>query len=451
LAQFGDGVSSKRIDFNYNALAKITSISRYADLTGNNLVAHSTYLYDDKSRLVELNHTNNNHLIANYSWNYAPNNRLSQFISPDGVVNYSYDQRDQLLNSDYTYQSDENYSYDEEGNRTNNGYVTGTNNRLLTDGIYNYQSDLQGNRIKKTEIVTGKVTEYQWDNRNRLIAVIVRDNNGELLQQSEYIYDVYNRRLARRIDRDGSGNFGTERFVYDGDNVALIFDGAGALQQRLFSGTQVDLIWAQENSNGEVLWALSDNQGTVRDVIDLDGNVLNHITYDAFGNITSTNTGAIDFNWAYTGKSLDRDTGLYYYGNRYYDPLVGQFLSEDGMGLAAGDFHLYRYTFNSPVNYLDVSGNAIQALLMSPPGLVVIGGALVVVGIWYLINHPIEIPQPPAPETAEFATQTTQKKQLASQKLLKNQFQSRKFFFLSYFDTTFNAKPFGRFSFNSKS
>jgi hypothetical protein len=44
---------------------------------------------------------------------------------------------------------------------------------------------------------------------------------------------------------------------------------------------------------------------------------------------------------------------------------------------------------------------------MSPPGLVVIGGALVVVGIWYLINHPIEIPQPPAPETDELPPNNT--------------------------------------------
>jgi hypothetical protein len=45
-------------------------------------------------------------------------------------------------------------------------------------------------------------------------------------------------------------------------------------------------VLAQENSDGEVPWALTDNQGSVRVLLDNQGNVVNNITYDAFGNIT---------------------------------------------------------------------------------------------------------------------------------------------------------------------
>ena len=48
----------------------------------------------------------------------------------------------------------------------------------------------------------------------------------------------------------------------------------------------VDQILADETATG-VNWALVDNQGSVRDVIDSNGNVLNHIVYDSYGQVTS--------------------------------------------------------------------------------------------------------------------------------------------------------------------
>ena len=58
---------------------------------------------------------------------------------------------------------------------------------------------------------------------------------------------------------------------------------------------------AQENAGGEVLWALADNQGLVKMVLDNDGNVVNEITYDAFGNITVESNPDINFRFSYTG------------------------------------------------------------------------------------------------------------------------------------------------------
>jgi RHS repeat-associated protein len=41
------------------------------------------------------------------------------------------------------------------------------------------------------------------------------------------------------------------------------------------------------------------------------------------------------------GRELDRETGLYYYRARYYDPKVGRFISEDPIGFSAGDTNLH--------------------------------------------------------------------------------------------------------------
>jgi YD repeat-containing protein len=103
MAQLGNGISSKRVDFSYDANSQMTQISRYGDLAGNNLVASSNYLYDGTGRLIGLHHTRGNNVIASYGFSYDGASRISQFTSIDGVVNYSYDNLDQLIASDYDY------------------------------------------------------------------------------------------------------------------------------------------------------------------------------------------------------------------------------------------------------------------------------------------------------------------------------------------------------------
>ncbi|VEP13422.1 hypothetical protein H1P_20029 [Hyella patelloides LEGE 07179] len=43
------------------------------------------------------------------------------------------------------------------------------------------------------------------------------------------------------------------------------------------------------------LWGLTDRQSTIRDVIDSNGNFLNHISYDSFGNIINQTDSNINF------------------------------------------------------------------------------------------------------------------------------------------------------------
>jgi RHS repeat-associated protein len=115
-------------------------------------------------------------------------------------------------------------------------------------------------------------------------------------------------------------------------------------------------VLAEETAAGDTHWALTDHQGSVRDVIDNSGVVLNHIVYDSFGQVTSESDPAVDFRFGYTGRELDTETDLMYYRARYFDPAAGTFVSEDPLGFGAGDENLYRYVFNSPTNFTDPSG-----------------------------------------------------------------------------------------------
>ena len=353
-------MTDKRVDMAYDVASQMTELVRYSDLEGTQLVAQSDYVYDSAGRLTDLTHGQDVTVLADYDWLYDETNRVTEFVSPDGVSVYTYDEEDQLIGTDHTYQTDESYSYDDNGNRTNEGYETGENNQLLSDGVYLYEYDAEGNRTKQTNTEAGEVTEYYWDYHNRLEGFTNVNAEGEVTELVFYIYDAFDRRIGKYID--GDGNIFTpdaqiESYVYDGEHIALVFDGEGNQTHRYLHGPQIDQVLAEETADGQVQWALTDNQGTVRDVIDSDGNILNHISYDAFGNVTAETNSDVDFRFGYTGREVDEESDLYYYRARYYDPSVGQFISEDPIGFAAGDANLYGYVGNSPANYVDPSGN----------------------------------------------------------------------------------------------
>jgi RHS repeat-associated protein len=346
-------VQSKRVDMTYDAASQMTGLNRYGDLAGTLSVANSSYTYDAVGRLTNLEYKRGASTLASYGLVYDAANRITQSRGTDGTQNYTYDSTNQLTGAAHTTIANEAYSYDANGNRTNVGYGTSTNNQLLTDGVYNYSYDGEGNRTRRVEIATGKVTSYVWDYRNRLATVLLSDAGGVVTKTIDYSYDVNNRRIGKRID-----GAVIERYVYDGSDIALVFDGAGVQTHRYLHGTGIDTVLANERG-GAVVWALADNQGTVRDVVDGNGTILNHVTYDSFGRVVAQTNPAVEFRYGYTGREQDGETGLDYYRARYYDAGVGRFIGEDPLGFGGGHGNLTRYVGNSPTNFTDPSGKCL--------------------------------------------------------------------------------------------
>jgi hypothetical protein len=102
--------------------------------------------------------------------------------------------------------------------------VVGPGNELLSDGTYNYQYDADGNCIERTNIATGAVTDYTWDNRNRLIAVTDRASAaGPATEVVDLIYDVENRWIGETVNPENGQPVHTTLFAYDGNQIVLQF------------------------------------------------------------------------------------------------------------------------------------------------------------------------------------------------------------------------------------
>jgi RHS repeat-associated protein len=362
----GNSVSDKRVDFAYNALGQWSSITRYASLDTSELVATTGFSYDLANRLTALTHQDNTPAtFAGYGYTYDAANRITSIDSfLDGLSEYTYDSAGQLTDADHATQTDEEYAYDDNGNRIGGDYDTDPNNLTIEDNDYTYGYDDEGNRVLRTDKTTGDYVEYTWDHRNRLTLVTFKNSSNTTTKQVAYEYDAFDRRVRKRVDTDGNSSWDRgEQYVYDGAHIALQFDDSGDLARRNLFGPAIDQVLASEfiGSPNDTHWYFADHLGTVRDVYSYD-DVLNdlvsegHIEYDSFGNIVDGAVVAEEAHFAYTGREWDADTELFYYRARWYDAKLGQFISQDPIGFAAGDANVRRYVGNSSLIFVDPNG-----------------------------------------------------------------------------------------------
>ena len=104
----GNTVAAKRVNFAYNTGGMFTGITRYNDLAGTQIVASTTFTYDSLARLKALDHKNaSGGNLANYTWTYDTDGRITNFTNIDGYSNYTYDNNDQVTVVDHSYQTDE--------------------------------------------------------------------------------------------------------------------------------------------------------------------------------------------------------------------------------------------------------------------------------------------------------------------------------------------------------
>ncbi len=213
-----------------------------------------------------------------------------------------------------------------------------------------------------------------------------------------YTYDPLDRRAT--IDGYRLG------YIGQSDLVSYVTDSSNLLVKRLTyaaAGLPV-LMTVSYGGAWHTYGYLYDGTGQIVGLVDdttgsstLGQEVVTY-TYDAWGNLLSdTDTsgiGAATINpFLYKGYWYDWSTGLYDLNARYYNPVIGRFLSEDPAGPSVGvalSYNGYAYARNNPVNRVDPSGTAsynvylmarfgIKERATNPtiPGWIILGGTQV--------------------------------------------------------------------------
>lgn len=102
-----------------------------------------------------------------------------------------------------------------------------------------------------------------------------------------------------------------------------------------------------------------DHLGSSELVTDQAGNVVEETAYHPYGSV-SFHSGMEAAKYTFTGQEFDADSALYHLGSRFYDPVLGRFISADSMVPGTNNpqnFNRYAYVNNNPLRYSDPSGH----------------------------------------------------------------------------------------------
>ena len=168
---------------------------------------------------------------------------------------------------------------------------------------------------------------------------------------------------------------GTNR-AYSGDSIKHIFLNNERLVSKvctnnLHGSTQTYLDYEQMHT---YYWH-SDHLGSATLITDYQGKEYERIEYTPYGELwIDQNQAYVDgyLPYRFTGKELDEETGLYYYGQRYLDPQYNIWMTSDpaiydymsqsknGEGgiYNITNLNLYHYAGNNPIKYVDPNGRS---------------------------------------------------------------------------------------------
>ncbi len=238
-------------------------------------------------------------------------------------------------------------------------------------------------------LLTDGTWTYTWDAENRLLAAeqaALPQGTGapSARLRITFIYDGLGRRIYKTTDSNGGGGWttlSTKIWVYDGWNVILranVGGGAVTWEQAYIWGPDMSGTWQGAGGVGGLLVEnknLGSNQvarrlvgydgnGNVTTLADgTNGNLWALYEYDAFGNETrhhnAVGSHADDNPFRFSTKPLDDETGLVYYGYRYYSGGLGRWISRDP-AFESGGLNLMSGLQNDALNSTDLLGQWIS-------------------------------------------------------------------------------------------
>ncbi len=305
------------------------------ELIGN--LGTTTRGYDLAGRPTTLRSPYLTHAILKYD---AVGNVLQSQLNKESFT-YTYDDLYQL-----TAEKEHVYTYDALYNRLRKDAASYSINALNQ-----FPSEFEYNAEGNPRAMKGVRCSY--DAFDRLISV--EKSTTKLL----FTYDSYHRRLSKRVYNleEGSWSLAQELFfLYDGQNEMGSIHALGEIQElRIFGRTPQAEIGAAIaiELRGKVFAPLHDLYGNVATLVSLSDHTCEHTHYTAFGE--ETKPPSLSNPWRFSSKRIDDETGLIYFGRRYYLPSYGRWLTPDPLGLDVGP-NLYAYVFNAPLTHHDLYG-----------------------------------------------------------------------------------------------
>ena len=333
----------------------------------------------------ESENVNNNHAYeydANGNLVYVNTSRTKK----DGVADektaerkLKWDEENRLLASDDN-GFVTNYGYDADGERTvktsgesdqvyvNSEFAGGrTNTAKFSLYVSPYLVANQGGRYTKhiyigSQRVVSKIGDFDsYGSDPRRIQYAGSETDGLSVDyKQKYVQQL-------QVIKD---NYATFAVPYNGEDNNDYVDGKGfccndgsleAAQTRALARAAKNNFQEGDAYEKMQFYYHPDHLGSSSYITNLEGEVVQHIEYVPFGEVFVEERNNIwNTPYLFNAKEFDEETGLYYYGARYYDPHISLWITTDPIKNKYPNISSYCYTANNPVRFIDPDGRIIK-------------------------------------------------------------------------------------------
>lgn len=342
---FNNGTQSS---FTYDVLGrKKTSTTK----NSAQILRHFEYNWNHASKLLDIGDLRENPEVSlTQAFTYDEMGYLSTAFTLRGKQSYQYN-----LSGGITQFNDTRYVYDtaKKHQIINTCQISPQNNcDEQADMNLTVSYDNNGNTVQKNSYATGNDGStdwhYRYDVQNNLVQVQQQKLEGKMATIDTFTYDDSWRRIKKTV-ADGD----TTLYITPAHIMTRKQSGQTSTTQYIHGAQGIIASLTEEKG---IRYLHPDHLGSTTLQTDGSGTETNRIVYSAYGRVDQKNSfGADDVRFKFTGKELDSESELYYYGARYYDPQLKVFTTPDPKQQFDNS---YVYVGSDPVTRIDPDGQA---------------------------------------------------------------------------------------------
>jgi RHS repeat-associated protein len=324
------------LDYDYDAVGNVMQLVQSSAISNKKT---AVYTYDDLYRLKTATITN--------VGSGQPYTKSLNYSSAGNITSKSD------MGGAYTYEPAGASKINPQAVRTANGvtYNYDDNGDMVSDGTFAYVWNYKRQLVSATNTSTGQVATYFYDFSGQRYKKVVTPLSGSA-ETTVYVGGHYEVTPTGEVK----------------SYVAAEFDGGASMR-----------VATVRNRGGvrSVFYTHEDHLTGTGVVTNSSGQLVQVLDYAPFGAVTvDEKSASFDETNKFTGKELDEETGLMYFGARYYSASLGRWVSEDPMGWRIGELleseeesnlasvmliepqylNFYSYGLNNPLKYVDPTG-----------------------------------------------------------------------------------------------
>lgn len=358
------------LEYEYDPVGNVVFIRNNAEVTrfwrNQRVEPERKYVYDTLYQLVHASGRE----MAGINQQRAQSLSLDTPIPTDNSAytnytrTYTYDRGDNLIKIQH-HSAASNNSYTQSIN------ISNRSNRGVSDTLKDKPSEVEdlftsGGEQKLIRPGQG----LNWSVYGVLKNVTQVQRETDIDDSEHYLYNSAGQRVIKTSIQKKDNAIQIKNVLYlSGMEIRTTHSGSINTEnlQVIDGGSIRVLHWSHGKPDGvdndQYLWNYSDSTGGFDMELDINGEIVSREEYYPYGCTACWSArNAIEANYKilrYSGKELDA-TGMYYYGDRYYIPWLGRWLSADPQGTIDGP-NLYIMCSNNPISFYDDSGNASEA------------------------------------------------------------------------------------------